>query len=281
MMKRLILFIASFLLATGIGFSQSRNSTRNTSQPQVPTSVGINTTYQSKKKSKSPFKKRNNTGQKGFFKRLTPSYSVFAHFSPIHSEALLQLEGDQALLNNESVGTFSSSFDGSVYNNSLQVGDYFTQWSSYDSPEEYTYQEYAPKRDLAIGFVVELRDVDEYAFKGYFITLGLMYMKTPFSELSDIVSQHQVHMPLGAGVIIPGDFRFHTEVGASALVSTRGVTGGKFDFLFVVKNMKFGPVFTFTNSTYNNVKTQFGSAGLQVGFIPNQNKSKSYKKRRR
>ncbi|MDW7692300.1 hypothetical protein R9C00_13830 [Flammeovirgaceae bacterium SG7u.111] len=244
----------------------------------MPTSAGINTTYNSKKK--SPFKKKRNSGKKSFFKRLTPSYSVFAHYASIHSEAVLQLEGDNALLNNESVGSFSSSFDRNVYNNSVQVADYSTRWSSYDAPEEYNYQEAAPKRDLVMGFVTELRDVDEYAYKGYFITLGLMYMKTPFPELPE-VSQFQIHMPIGAGVIIPGDFRFHAEVGASALLSTRGVTGGKFDFLFVVKNMKFGPVFTFSHSTYNNVKTQFGAAGLQVGIIPNQKKSKTHKRRRR
>lgn len=205
------------------------------------------------------------------------AYGFGIYNNKMHQEVPLALSGENVIFRDNTIGIYQVTTVDGRFNNEINIKNQDITWVSDNLPNSYNYINEINTNREAIGFNMEIRAVKDDGLgspTGYFFTSGVYYIDKSLPVLN--YNHYELLFPLGIGAIIPGSDRFRVELSASSILGTNKSLGGKFDFSFVWKNIKFSPSFMYLLNN-NEVNFNSGGFGLGVTYIPI--KTKRYRRR--
>ena len=210
--------------------------------------------------------------------KLSLGYGFGVYNTKISEVANLTINESSVYFGDKKVGTSQFAYQDNRYQNTITLDNKQINWYSNEMATNYEFVSEANTNRKTLGFNLELR-----AYKydglgsptGFFINTGVYYLDKSMPLLD--YNAYEVLFPIGIGVIIPGNNRFRVELGGNGVIGHTGCLGGKFDFSFVIDDIKFGPSFLYLS---NNQDLSFKAGGLGFGISYVPIKTKKWKRRR-
>ncbi|UZR93847.1 hypothetical protein [Chondrinema litorale] len=188
-------------------------------------------------------------------------------FTKINQQIPLSFNNSEVYYNNEHVGNYTFENEKEYFHNTIQLDGEEINWISSEKPTAYVYETAIHRKKKITGATIEWRFSKRNptaARQGFFINTGFYVMDKSVPTVG--INNKEYLFPIGLGAIIPSNDVLGVELAANAIIGNQGSLGAKFDFSFVISNIKFGPEFIYTQ--YNNeLRGTSGGLGFHLGFI--------------
>ena len=188
-------------------------------------------------------------------------------FSSINQQIPLYITDSEVYYKDKLVGNYQFRNENEKFYNTINLQEETVNWVSNEQPVSHIYESAIHNNKKVFGANLEWRFVkrDRMAGRqGFFINTGILFMDKSIPTLE--INKMEMLFPVGIGVIIPSNDRLGVELSGNGIFGNQGSLGAKFDFSFVISNLKFGPNFIYTqfNDALNSTS---GGLGFHLGFI--------------